>query len=465
MCGRNFAKPISRPAWLHIISFSRALWNPRHNVAKTVVAALMGSLLSGAVIAENQTPTEESSLSARSRSQTQDLHTTEWASKPVSGTETSDVSTDSSVLRSLIDSPERRKLAKELESLLREGKIEEAESRLNKTINVSTFALLIINQLRMPSFLAELQALGLQDNDQPTALLAAGEKPLSLSTDSSGEAHVVLTSDELAELKAAKDREQQRADALARDLSMVTEEMKALQALRAREAFSAAADAEKWAELGASLEMERQRADAITRDLAVMAAERHAQQNLREEDSILVASTRRDLQELKEELRRERQEGQAASAMRHEREQSRDSWIGEPRRITSLAPDPRSNAPETISVQPKDTVPTSTNALRGVPNVLDTATLSLQGRTIRLFGVQADGGAGSAKELTQYLNGREVACEPVGATDIYRCQVDGRDLSIVVLFNGGGRAAPDATLGLTRAADRARSARVGVWSK
>jgi hypothetical protein len=104
----------------------------------------------------------------------------------------------------------------------------------------------------------------------------------------------------------------------------------------------------------------------------------------------------------------------------------------------------------------------NTTGGRSVPNVLDTATLSLQGRTIHLFGVQTDGDAGSTSELTNYLGGREVDCEPAGPTDVYQCRVDGKDLSTVVLFNGGGRAAPDATPGLTLAADRARSAGVGV---
>ncbi|WP_262298496.1 hypothetical protein [Microvirga sesbaniae] len=107
----------------------------------------------------------------------------------------------------------------------------------------------------------------------------------------------------------------------------------------------------------------------------------------------------------------------------------------------------------------------STGALRGVPDVIDTATLSLNGEVVRLFGVEWAPGAGKPEDLTQYLNGREVACDQVGGNDVYRCQVGGQDLSRVVLFNGGGRPTDDATPELKAAAEKAREAKIGVWGK
>jgi penicillin-binding protein 1A len=75
-----------------------------------------------------------------------------------------------------------------------------------------------------------------------------------------------------------------------------------------------------------------------------------------------------------------------------------------------------------------------------------------------------DGIGGQARrEFARYLGRREVSCEPTDARDVYRCRVDDRDLSRVVLFNGGGRAAADATPELKAAEQRARSARVGIW--
>ena len=115
--------------------------------------------------------------------------------------------------------------------------------------------------------------------------------------------------------------------------------------------------------------------------------------------------------------------------------------------------------------EPSTTGSTASSAsLRGVPDVIDTATLSLKGEVVRLFGVEWAPGGGKPEDLTSYLNGREVACEPAGSNDVYRCQVGNQDLSRVVLFNGGGRPTSDATPELKAAADKAREAKIGVWS-
>jgi endonuclease YncB( thermonuclease family) len=103
--------------------------------------------------------------------------------------------------------------------------------------------------------------------------------------------------------------------------------------------------------------------------------------------------------------------------------------------------------------------------IRGVPQVLDTAALFLNGRVVRLFGVQWAKGAGSPDQLAQYLAGREVSCTPTGSADMYRCSVDGRDLSTVVLYNGGGRTTEQATADLKLAEEHARRKRVGLWSQ
>lgn len=134
-------------------------------------------------------------------------------------------------------------------------------------------------------------------------------------------------------------------------------------------------------------------------------------------------------------------------------------------------PQPGATAPGPVASSPiREPEPSSTGSttasasLRGVPDVIDTATLSLNGEVVRLFGVEWAPGAGKPEDLAQYLNGREVACEPVGGNDVYRCRVGEQDLSRVVLFNGGGKPADDATPELKAAADKAREARIGVWS-
>jgi len=103
--------------------------------------------------------------------------------------------------------------------------------------------------------------------------------------------------------------------------------------------------------------------------------------------------------------------------------------------------------------------------LRGVPEVLDTSTLWLDDKVVRLFGVEWARGAGEPDELTRYLGGREVVCEAVLSSDTYRCKVGEQDLSRVVLYNGGGRATSEATPDLKAAEAHARSARLGIWRK
>jgi penicillin-binding protein 1A len=80
-----------------------------------------------------------------------------------------------------------------------------------------------------------------------------------------------------------------------------------------------------------------------------------------------------------------------------------------------------------------------------------------------LFGVEGVHGR-PAREFTRYLGRREVACEPAGSGSEYRCRVDDQDLSRVVLFNGGGRAAANATADLRALEQQARSSRIGIWS-
>jgi len=118
------------------------------------------------------------------------------------------------------------------------------------------------------------------------------------------------------------------------------------------------------------------------------------------------------------------------------------------------------------STETASTAPAAPNGpLKGVPEVLDTATLWLQGKIVHLFGVEWVRGGGDPEEFTRYLRGREVTCDPVETIDAYRCKVDGRDLSEVVLFNGGGKTTPNAPPELRAAEEKARSAKLGVWSK
>ena len=102
--------------------------------------------------------------------------------------------------------------------------------------------------------------------------------------------------------------------------------------------------------------------------------------------------------------------------------------------------------------------------MSGVPEVIDTATLRIEGRVVRLFGVEWARG-GQAEDLTRYLQGREAACSPAASLDQYRCHLEGRDLSEVVLYNGGGRATATAPPDLVAAENHAKTEKLGVWRR
>jgi endonuclease YncB( thermonuclease family) len=128
------------------------------------------------------------------------------------------------------------------------------------------------------------------------------------------------------------------------------------------------------------------------------------------------------------------------------------------------APAPAPSAPEpaaTASVAPP--VP-ARGVLAGVPEVIDTATLRIEGKVVRLVGVEWARGA-QGEDLKAYIRGRPVRCTATGTADVHRCEVDGKDLSEVVLYNGGGRATPDAAPDLVTAENHAKTERLGVWKK
>ncbi|MCP1536039.1 thermonuclease family protein [Methylorubrum extorquens] len=134
------------------------------------------------------------------------------------------------------------------------------------------------------------------------------------------------------------------------------------------------------------------------------------------------------------------------------------------------APDaPPADAPGTTAERPSELEAprkggNGANAIVGVPEVIDTATLRVGGKVVRLFGVEWVRG-GQSDELSKYLRKRSVTCQPAPGSSAHICTVEGRDLSEVVLFNGGGRASSEATPDLAAAEDHARTERLGVWKR
>ena len=104
----------------------------------------------------------------------------------------------------------------------------------------------------------------------------------------------------------------------------------------------------------------------------------------------------------------------------------------------------------------------SAEMVDGQATVIDTGTLRVDGRQVRLLGVVGVPGD-AAQAMADYIGGREVQCR-AAANDRHRCEVDGWDLSEVVLYNGGGRASPDAPAAYTRAERKARAEQKGIWA-
>ncbi|MEM7021924.1 MAG: endonuclease/exonuclease/phosphatase family protein [Pseudomonadota bacterium] len=106
---------------------------------------------------------------------------------------------------------------------------------------------------------------------------------------------------------------------------------------------------------------------------------------------------------------------------------------------------------------------TANRSLVGVPMLADTSTLRIDGQIVRLLGVEGVTGAASEK-MAGYLGEREITCRPAADTR-YSCTVEGKDLSEVVLFNGGGRAAADAPPDHVQAERDAQQHRRGIWGQ
>jgi penicillin-binding protein 1A len=86
----------------------------------------------------------------------------------------------------------------------------------------------------------------------------------------------------------------------------------------------------------------------------------------------------------------------------------------------------------------------------------------IAGGTVRLDGLTGARG-GYARDMAAYIGDREIACR-LTAADRYRCELDGFDLSEVVLRNGAGRATADAAPELVEAQWRAREENRGIWA-
>ena len=136
-----------------------------------------------------------------------------------------------------------------------------------------------------------------------------------------------------------------------------------------------------------------------------------------------------------------------------------------PQPVPPQTPPPPASQQQAATASPPPAVPPSSaqKQLRGVPTVVDSGTLLMDGVVVHLDGVK--GGPGEpAHQLFRYINGREVACEaaPSGVPH-YSCKIGNYDLGEAVLLNGAARADAAASERLRAAEEKARTARRGIW--
>jgi hypothetical protein len=106
-----------------------------------------------------------------------------------------------------------------------------------------------------------------------------------------------------------------------------------------------------------------------------------------------------------------------------------------------------------------------TASLRGVPEVLDTATLWLQGKIVHLYGVEWVRGGGDPEEFTRYLRGREVACDPSRTWTPIAAPSPARTSPRLCCSTAaaGPRRMRHRTFAPPR--EKAKTAKLGVWNK
>ncbi|MEJ0047356.1 MAG: hypothetical protein WDN04_15525 [Rhodospirillales bacterium] len=111
----------------------------------------------------------------------------------------------------------------------------------------------------------------------------------------------------------------------------------------------------------------------------------------------------------------------------------------------------------------ENSVPAVADPVAGRAEVVDTATLTVNGQRVALFGIEGETGV-LADQLQDLINasGPSVKCEPHDQT--YVCVLpDGSDVARAALYNGAARPGPDATDDYRQVSDAAKNAHKGIW--
>jgi hypothetical protein len=277
---------------------------------------------------------------------------------------------------------------------------------------------------------------------------------------------IVLAAKAMRGLTAALGAEQDKADALARDLEAARAEIAALKPRAAAQA-GLAQEQQRSDQRKAELKQERQKVEALTRELAAARADQASLSEERRRAEILGKL----VQEFKREdaLKRERQAARADAAPKPAGSGQNGSSEPMPTadrasRVPALSQSVQAQRASDGAGQGGAGVQTASlgSTITGRSEVVNNATLRINGSIVRLIGVEPASEA-EREQMAHYLGDRTVTCWPVSSGVRHRCEVEGNDLSRVVLYNGGGRATADATPDLLADENHARLARIGVW--
>jgi len=217
-----------------------------------------------------------------------------------------------SLLPLLLTSPDRRRLAADLEASIRAGDLQKAENSLNAAIEVGTLAIVLVDHLRNPDLVGTLHSLGVRGDASPTPEPASADKAAVESCP----APPVAVAANLAEMQQALEQEQSYSSTLSKNLASLVQERNALQADLKKET-EAQSVAES--EMQQALQRERDQGEAVRQELAKLQDEYRALQTARNQDRAAAVS------ELDMRLHQERERGdhaerQLANAERRLRE-------------------------------------------------------------------------------------------------------------------------------------------------
>lgn len=214
-------------------------------------------------------------------------------------TETGNLST---LLPLLLTSPDRRRLAADLEAFIRTGDLKKAENSLNSAIEVGTLAIVLVDHLRNPDLVNTLRSLGIRGDAGPTSEPAIADKAAESCTAPPASAPTI----NLTEMQQALEQERSYSSMVSQNLASLVQERNALQADLKKETE---AQALTESEVQQAVQREQDQNKATRQELAKLQEEYRALQAARNQDRAASAS---GASELDMRLRQERERGDKA---------------------------------------------------------------------------------------------------------------------------------------------------------